>query len=258
MHSHDSHPPSEPHDEIESIARAEQKRKRAALIKLALGALFVLAAGSALITLGLKGDLAPEVDVAAQEAAVLLETNDPQCRGMISDVSAFATRFKNEDVLVIEDEVLADSIDQVEGVRALLSTRREELERLRIASLESTLRYEDSPGELRDWFKGVDAEFRILDRRAEHRIASLQAKARGEEYVEFAPTSKKKKGKVVGEKPKVERTPREKVDAAVVKLYDLFASFRVWHTAGDHPCGAADDSETPWSPSSVEDGALSP
>ncbi|MFB6265186.1 MAG: hypothetical protein ABEL76_16425, partial [Bradymonadaceae bacterium] len=32
-------------------------------------------------------------------------------------------------------------------------------------------------------------------------------------------------------------------------LHDTFERFRVWHTADRHPCGGADETETPWRPS---------
>ena len=37
---------------------------------------------------------------------------------------------------------------------------------------------------------------------------------------------------------------------AVVVIYDDFANFRVWHSdrGSKHPCGAADEGETPWTP----------
>ena len=108
---------------------------------------------------------------------------------------------------------------------------------------------------MREWFKGVDVELRLLDLQAEMQQKRLEAKARGETFVPLE--KKKKRGKIVGEKKK-KRTPGEKVDAAVLQLYDLFANFRVWHTASEHPCGAADPGETPWTPRTPAPNPMSP
>lgn len=253
MHPQNQTPGDDDAPEVDIIARAEAARKRSAALKLALGFLLGGGAIAGLVALGMSGELAPKVDEAEQQQAVLLESNDPQCRALIDDITAFGERWKAEDAQMLEDAILSDEPERVKSARQRLSERREQLEQLRIASKDVNLRFETSPTELREWFKGVDVELRLLDLQAEMQQKRLEAKARGETFVPLE--KKKKRGKIVGEKPKKKRTPGEKVDAAVVQLYDLFANFRVWHTASEHPCGAADPGETPWTP---EDASAKP
>lgn len=238
--------------EVGVIARAEAERRRRGLAILAVGLIAVVLGVGGLIMLaqGDDGALGPKIELEDSERETLAETNDPQCRAMIADVTAFGARFKGAVPTV--EKVTAAEVDEVKAGRAEVAKLREELEALRVASNKSNLRFDDSRAELTKWFKYVDTELRLLDLRGEKQLARLEAEARGETYVDLDAKKKKKRGKIVGEKPEPERTPEQKRDAAILAILDAFESFRVWHTAAMHPCGAADEGEQGWTPPAGE------
>ena len=245
--------PSKPPDaskEIEVIARAESARRRRGLARLALGALIVAALIGALVMLAKRGELGPTVEVAEGEQATIEETNDPQCRAFIAEATALGERFAAQDSLAMEP-VLSEDRAEVEAARAQVGAMREELELLRDASLKANLRYTASRQELNAWFEFIDTELRLLDLRGERQLERLDAEARGETYEE---PELKSRGQVIGKRKgeRAEREPEQKRDDALVAVSDAFYKFRVWHSKAMHPCGAADEGETPWRPEQAD------
>ncbi len=232
--------------EVGVIARAEAERRKKGLIKLFAGLAITALVLGGMVLLGQQGYLGPTMEVEEEEKENLDETNDPQCRAMIDDVTTFGEQFKKQNAKKIEP-VLSEDPEKVKAARAALGELREELEGLRIKSEAANLRYDNSRKELRDFFKFVDTELRLVDLRGEYQLQKLEAEAKGETWEEPSPKSR---GKIIGKKKKerANRSPEQKRDDAIIAVYDAFNTFRVWHTASAHPCGAADEGETPWVP----------
>ena len=229
--------------EVGVIARYESERRK----KVAIGLIAVLLIiGGAVAGIAAMGDKAKlKLDVQQAEQDALQDSNDPQCRNMIADVTAFGKRYKSEHAAALEDVTHEDK-EKVIAARAKIKSLRDELEKMRLASLASELRYKESSEDLKKWFKHVDTELRLLDLRAEEKLARLEAKANGEEYVPLEKKDKPK-GKIVGAKEESDtRTLDEKRDAAILTIHDAFENFRVWHSGSSHPCGAAAKGEKPW------------
>lgn len=256
--SSDSHDPKNQEPEIAEvgvIARAEQERRRRGLLRLLAGFSIAGVILGVMIVLGQQGALGPDIEVDAEEKESLEETNDPQCRAMIADVTAYGERFKKEGARAIEP-VLSEDPEKINAAREAIGALREELETLRSASGEASLRYENSRQELRDFFKFVDTELRLIDLRGEYQLKRLEAVANGETFEEPRPKSRGKIiGKKKGEKIRGDRTPEQKRDDAIIAIHDAFNTFRVWHTASAHPCGAAEEGETPWTPPTRPDAS---
>ena len=229
--------------EVGVIARYEAERRKKVAIGLVAVLVLVGGAVAGIMAMGDKAKLKLDVQQAEQDA--IQDSNDPQCRGLIADVTDFGKRYKSEHAEALEAVTSKDRAT-VEASRAKIKSLRGELEKMRIASLAAELRYEDSREDLKKWFKHVDTEFRLLDLRAEEQLKRIDAEAKGEEYV---PIKKKnpRKGKIVGAKEETDtRTPEEKRDAAILTIHDAFENFRVWHSGSSHPCGAAAKDEKPW------------
>lgn len=232
--------------EVEIIARAEAQRRRRVMISVAVGAVLTVAGIGVVAALFQAGALGPDLDMEEEEKDSLEETNDPQCRAMIAELTTFGDELR-ADMPELEYVVHEDR-EKVVAARAKVSSWRERLEASRVKSREANLRFEDSRKELDTWFGYVDTELRLLDLRGERHLERLAAEAKGETYVELKP---KKRGKIIGKKKEVERTPEQKRDAALLAINDALESFRVWHSSAMHPCGAADEGETPWAPSAA-------
>lgn len=233
---------NEPISEIGVIARAESARRK----NIAIGVVLVALLAAGLIALIATGDTGPKVDRVQLAEDVVMESNDPQCRALIEDVTALGERYKSEHAATLEDVLHADP-DRVKLVRQRISALRKEADTLRIASIAANVTTQESREALPSWFKLVDTELRLLDLRAERHLERLDVESRGETYVE-PKSAPKQKGKIIGQVEQPERSPQEKRDAAILSLHDAFANFRIWHSGTTHPCGPADPGESPWEP----------
>lgn len=220
--------------EFGAIARAESRRRKQALMIL----IAVIAAGALVVFLGQTlGSEGVEASIEKSEQEVVQKTNDPQCRALIDDVSALEREFRAEEVaisadLLSEDEAKATAaLDKIKALRAKLGAQQ-------LASLKANLRYDETRQELETWFKYIDNELDTLV------LASAKAKA---------PKAAEDGGVEVKLKPKAKakppaKSPQELRDGATLAIYNAFKSFKVWHSATMHPCGPADEGETPWTP----------
>lgn len=220
--------------ELGAIARAEHRRRKQALMVL----IAVIAAGALVVFLGKTlGSKGVEASIEKSEQEVIQKTNDPQCRALIDEVSAIEREFRAEEVaisadLLSEDEAKAAAVlDKIKALRAKLSAQQE-------ASLKVNLRYDETRQELETWFKYIDNE---LDTLAQAAAKQKALKAIPEDGVEVKLT---KKGKPTAP----EKSPQELRDGATLAIYNAFKSFKVWHSATMHPCGAADEGEVGWTP----------
>lgn len=236
MTSHSDSPDKLEQDAHEAIALAETHRKMRALKIFAVVLLGAGAFGAMGIYLG--GGVNASVPVEKGEEETLALTNDPQCREMIQRVGALKPMFKIVEAQV-EADLLAEDPAKVDAVRVQMRDLKQSIAKEGELSQSATLRYEESRKELDAWFEYVQKEFDTLDRTGQKHLTKLAQKARGEVEVKF-----KKKKRRANQPP--ERTSTQQRDAAVVAIYDSFDKFRVWHTAGFHPCGAAAKGETPW------------
>ncbi len=186
----------------------------------------------------------PDLRIAEGEAEVLAETNDPQCRAFIANVTDIGKRFAANQT-TLEEQLLSEDVEKVKAGKESIAKFRAELEKTQEDSKAANLRFDESPEELRQWYKHILNEMRILDDVANNAIERLAPKPEPEEGAEEKP-----EGLVeLTPKPKTKkRPPKERVDGAMLATDDAFQNFRVWHTSSLHPCGKADEGETPWEP----------
>lgn len=226
-------------EDFDAIARAEARRKAKGAKLFAgtiVGAMFVIGLG---YTIG--GGFSTSVPVEKGEKETLSQTNDPQCRSMIDRVTALKKDFQVLE-LNMESDLLGDSTQKVNTLRKQIGDLQGKVKAEAKSSQRATLRHDDSRKQLDTWFTYLDGELATLDRVAQTQLKVLDAKAKGETYI---PLKKKTKRRPNAKPPK---TLEQKRDAAVLAIYDAFDKFKVWHTAGLHPCGAASEGETPWTP----------
>ena len=229
-----------PDRELDVLERAERARRVRALKVIAAS----LGVGALVVALGLTlGGQDAAQSVAHGEQAVLLKTNDPQCRGLIEGVEALSAEFKRVEPTLGEALLDADP-SKVTQAQAQLATLRERLEALRALSLEANLRYKDSQQELKAWFEHVNGELDALAK-ASARHAALQAPQADPSSPEPHDPATARAKQLKDSPPK---TPEQSRDAAVLTIYEAFKAFRVWHTATMHPCGEASPQEQPWEP----------
>lgn len=254
----ETHTPSSQEPEIAEvgvIAQAEAERRKKGLMVVFAGLAFTAIVIGGLVMVGQDGGLGPVIEIEEGEKETLEETNDPQCRTFIADVTELGKRFKTDGAKAM-DPVLSEDPAKVEAARAEIAKMRAELDTLRADARKANLRYQDSKKDLADFFSFVDTELRLLDLRAEYHLARIAAEAKGETYEEPEPKSKRK-GKIIGKKrnepvERADRNPEQKRDDAIVAIHVAFDKFRVWHSAENiHPCGAAEEGETPWTPAAA-------
>lgn len=220
----------QPEKEFSAIARAEaQRRKRGLMI--AFGALVV----AALVVLVGKtfGDQDVEATLDKSEQDVLAKTNDPQCRELIAQVEALSARYREVEPKLTQG-LLSPEVPTRLGALDTITSLRDAIKAQETASQAANLRYPQSRQELDEWFKYVDSELGVLVM-ANQTWQSLNDAVTEED-----------KAKALAKAPK--QSPESLRDGATLALYNAFKSFRVWHSAALHPCGAADPGETPWQP----------
>lgn len=220
---------------VEAIEEAERRQRlRGGLYALAA----MLVVGVAVWSwMTYREDLyVPKVDLEEANQSTWERTNDPQCRGFIEEVGRIGEEFREyEDT--IEGTLMSSDEEQIEELMGWFERMRGRLERAEASSAEANFRYEQSPRELGDWFDSVYRVMSYFEKLGEERLASLRGEDEGGVLVE---------GPGVGEEP-AEREPLEdRVAAGLLSMNDGFQSFRVWHRASAHPCGAAEPGETPW------------
>lgn len=234
---------SEKEPAIEALAKQEKGR----LIRiLGISALFAVLITGAFIYVAKNSETVfkPDLDIESGEKNVLKDTNDPQCRAIITSAKEIGVDFKE-----IDDELSKKLIDGSEAeVRPLLAKvlalklrLKEVRETVPSATFRDfeTLSASGIRAELKAWFKHVDHHFFFLERLANEHLETIEVK----EKIEGTVVVDKKK------KKKYKKTPRQRLDGALLAISEAFQSFRVWHTGSLHPCGAASADETPWTPS---------
>ncbi len=222
------------------------KQEKARMIRiLAISGFFALLITAAFIYIAKNSETVfqPDLDIESGEKNVLKDTNDPQCRAIITSAKQIGAEFK-----ALDDDLSKKLIDGTEAeVRPLLAkllALKLRLKEIKETVPKSTFRDFETlsakgiESELNAWFKHVDNHFFFLERLANEHLATLETK----EKIEGTVVVDKKK------KKKYKKTPRQRLDGALLAISESFQSFRVWHTGSLHPCGAASKDETPWAP----------
>lgn len=236
---------------IELMREIEQQR-RVKLIAVTVVALGLCGALVFYLVTAETGELAPTMDIAAGEAAVLAQTNDPQCRALIADVTGLGVKWRELEPSVSKT-LIGDDRAGVVQARARLEELRGALKAQEKASAAAALRFDTSRKELADWFAFVDAEIDHLDSLGKARLEQLDTLKRVQEgtpaVTEIPKDGKAEKAEQV-DKKKDPRTPAARRDAATLALSESFEGFRVWHASKQHkhPCGAASEGEVGWTP----------
>jgi hypothetical protein len=271
---HDTTDDSPEFDEmVSSFEKAESQRRKKGMIYLLVG--LMIAGGVFLLAFVYRSEVfGPPIDVEQGEEEILAKTDDPQCRDMIAQVQDLSARyFKLEPT--IDEELLGDDAEAIQGIRDEVARLQQRLDEIEEFSREANLRFDESSQELKEWFDYVELELSFVDRLAKERLAALKAAESSELKVDAGTaktedTSKTSEGEQEGvvvekseatkKKEKQERekaaankqTPKERKEGALIAIHDAFQKFRVWHSSSAHPCGAADEGETPWRPAKQE------
>lgn len=225
----------DPDDELlERLQAAESKRRTRAMV---IGALVALVCVGGFVVAFVFNDqfFRPELDVESGEKDVIEATNDPQCREFIADITAIGKDYTELepqlDALIGTDaSVISARVEDLESLKARIKAARE-------TSVEANLRFDNSRSEVNEWFRYIDNELTLLQRVGRDKLAELQVEQ---------PDA----GTIVDDgQPKTSDKPMpERLSGATLAANEAFQKFRVWHTGGLHPCGAADEGETPWAP----------
>jgi|GEM_PF-1742639 len=251
--------------DIDAIFERFEKNERARKIKVFILAAIVLAGGLTVFfgsVLFRENRLTANIDIEAIDAKAAARINDPQCRDMIAQIDQLSARyFKLEPQL--DEKLLGGTPGEINALRDEIARIQQRLDEISEFSLKANLRFDASRSELDEWFDYVALELNFVDRLGDEQLALLK-KASADAPIADAPDSEEPKsdaqnseeGVVVskGQDKKKKtpdapsRTPLERKQAALFALHDSFQNFRIWHTAGAHPCGAADEGETPWVP----------
>lgn len=225
----------DPEDELlERLNATEKARKTRAM---AIGAtVAVLCVGGFGLAVEFKDTLfRPELDVESGEENVLEDTNDPQCRAFIADITLIG-----KDYVELEpklDDLLGSDQAKIEGLTEEVEVLKSRIQAARETSTEANLRFDNSRTEVHEWFRYIDNELTLLQRVGRDRIGEMSAQQpdAGTVVEDGVPNT--------SEKPMPER-----LSGATLAANEAFQKFRVWHTGGLHPCGAADEGESPWAP----------
>lgn len=219
---------------LERLHEAERaRRKRALAIG---GGVAILGIAGFVLSVVFKDEVfRPELDVESGEVNVINDTNDPQCRAFIADITLIGRDYvelepKLDQLIGADSEAIGGLVEDLEELKTRIGAARE-------TSKEANLRFEDSSREVNEWFRYIDNELTLLQRVGRDHIAELNAE-------------KPDAGTVVEDgKPATSTKPMpERLSGATLAANEAFQKFRVWHTGGLHPCGAADEGETPWAP----------
>lgn len=175
--------------------------------------------------------LGPRLDIEGGEKEVLAETNDPQCRTLITEITQIGKDFSDYQP-TIADKILSDDREAIEEIRLRLADFRRRIDSAEKEAPEANLRFDSNRAELDAWFESIDEELEFLDKLAQDQIALIDARAAAEEPPE----------------PRYPTPFEDRRDGALVAADDNFQNFRVWHTSSLHPCGPADQGEEGWTP----------
>jgi len=214
---------------VSRLEATERARKRKVLFRTALILVPALVA-LAFAWMYREAVLGPRLDVEGGEKEVLAETDDPQCRTMITEVTRIGEDFA-EYQAKIEEKILSKDAEAIEDIRLKIAEFRQRIDAVEARSGDANLRFDTNREELEAWFDYVDNELRLLDELAKDQLAILRTPQAEEPP---APSSTK---------PLTQRR-----DAALVAADDAFQNFRVWHTSSLHPCGPAAEDEEGWTP----------
>lgn len=215
------------------------EKKRRAISMVAGVIIFVIGLSAVFSTVLFRTELfAPRYDIDAKEQETFEMTNDPACRQMIADVTTLGSewlRSEND----IEDALLSRDVNQLHEAEAVLGKFSARLEGIQTRSQKANLRFDHSRPELDRWFDFVQRELSVLRTVAAETRDELEP--REQKYDDAAVEGEE------GDAPEREAEPvrssRERGelrDKALIAIRDSFDSFRVWHTASQHPCGPAD------------------
>ena len=221
----DPHLPG-PQDErdIAALKDAERARKTRGftIIAAALILAAALIAGLIALTDGRQGPALPVEQAAIEDAAA---TNDPTCRAVIDAVTQHGDTWRALDVRLVP-EAFSQDTSKAPAVIAELEALRMSLDAEEQKSAKAVLRYDNSRAELDAWFDHIDQNLQLL---------IWLARSHNNPAPPPAPFKIREP----------ERTPEQMRTAAVASIHDDFEHFRVWHTSGMHPCGAAPAAPAP-------------
>lgn len=269
---------------MDGLAKTEKSRQRRALF-IGLSIAGLLAAIGTLAVLYSDTFFRPELDIAGGEEDVLAETNDPECRGFIEKVTAIEADYRGIEPMV-ERMMTSDDSEELREIEKTTDRLRARLDKQEVASLDAKLRFEESRGELDDWFSHIDNELELVGDLAAFRLRQIGAVEPGEgegtavdadagsaeggasdSDASDSGAGGTNEGEVVHVEAKPEgnptgaarvasssKTPKELHEGSMLAVHEAFQSFRVWHTGSLHPCGQADEDETGWTP----DGRAAP
>ncbi len=236
---------------VSELERVESTRRRWGYV-IGIGAL-VLLVGGVVVGVEYRSWLfQPKMPIEESRREIVRETDDPQCRTMIADITNIANTYYALERRVGK-QVPGGDLEAIRTIDSKLASIEKRLDEAEALSREATLRFDESREELERWFSYVDNELRILRGVTQEELERLESAARADAQGAAGqgegPGADAGPGSDVGEGGP---GPVEARDGALIALHDAFENFRVWHSASMHPCGDAADDETPWRPKDWE------
>lgn len=246
-------------DVFESFEKTQAAQRRKIVIWSLVG--LVVAVGLFLLAFVFRNEVfGPPVDVEKGEKQVLAKTNDPQCRDMIAQVQQLGERYYEFEP-TIEKKLLSDDAEAIQKIRDEVRRMQVRVDELEEYSGKANLRFDESRKQLDDWFEYVALELSFVDRLAREQLDKLKGdqeagKKEGKDESNKDAGDEEEgvvvdKGEEAEEKEKAkanQKTPEERKQGALVALHSAFKEFRAWQGGSPHPCGAAEEGETPWTP----------
>lgn len=232
---------------VSELEAVESKRRRWGYV-LGIGSALLLVAA---VVVGVEYRswlFQPRMPIEESRRDIIRDTDDPQCRNMIADVTNIANTYYTLESRL--EEVVPDGEPaEIRKVDEKLATIEERLDEAEALSREAKLRFDRSREELDKWFGHVDYEVRILREVTQNALDRQKAKGSGSaDAGSTADTGSEQDNDAGTPAVASDRTPVERRDGALVAMHDAFENFRVWHQASMHPCGNAEKDEEPWRP----------
>lgn len=226
---------NQPDDELFERLHAAERKRRTHAIVIGLLVATVCIGGFVLAFMYKDTVFRPELDVESGEREVLSDTNDPQCREFITDVTMIGRDYvelePRLDALIGDDPATTQAlIEELESLKQRIAAAGE-------TSREANLRFDNSRREVKEWLRYIENELTLLQRVGRDKLAELAVDQPDAGTLVDDGTTKK------SDKPMPQR-----LSGATLAANEAFQKFRVWHTGGLHPCGPADEGETPWAP----------
>jgi hypothetical protein len=201
----------------------KEERRRAFFMRAAIGFVVsgIVVGGFWLFFATENTEIETEMSEQEAEKRLLEQSDDPQCRRLIEQTRQVRSEFL-ELAPQLDKFLLSDRKAKVRELEYELVSMGADVDELKTLADEANFRNQKARTQFADWSEYLDTELYFIERLAKETLGEV-------------------------EKKESDKTQVERKNAAIVALRDAMRSFRVWTSSGVHPCGEAEEGETPWS-----------